>query len=156
MSSTSITALHLQFRLTGVKDYMLSDTPHRLTGRHVLQTIRQSCLIDTWQFQYCTYRPWCKIRFIKPTLHALKCEHDAQSPTCWHFLSAIFREFLYGLKLWHYVSKCFSEWLRLTLQTNSKDTILTDVKIPRWWHSKNAESCRRLCIYLVHISNNVK
>jgi hypothetical protein len=45
-------------------------------------------------------------KFIGPTLHALKCEHDrcAISYMFRHFLSAVMRQFLYRLKL------CPSNW----------------------------------------------
>ena len=38
------------------------------------------------------------------------------------------------------------------LWTNSKDTNVTYIRTPCWWHSGSAETCRILCIYCVHIA----
>lgn len=106
----------------------------------------------------------------KPLLHALKCEHNRHtiSYMLWHFLSIIIRESLYRLKLcpsnwsivWgtatHWHSHCVSEWLWLTLQTNLNHITLTDIRTSWWWHSGCTETCRRLCIYCVHISLHVR
>jgi len=73
-----------------------------------------------------------------------------------HFLSAFIREYLCQLK--SCPSNCFVLWvtvnhrLWLTLRTSSKDTTLADTSIPWWRHSRNAETCRRLCVYFFPIA----
>jgi len=29
---------------------------------------------------------------------------------------------------------------------------ITCIRTPWWWHSRSSETCRRLCIYWIHIS----
>jgi hypothetical protein len=49
---------------------------------------------------------------------------------------------------------CFgTSWV--PLRANSKDTNVTCLRTPWWWHSRNAETLR-LCIYCVHISLHEK
>jgi hypothetical protein len=58
-------------------------------------------MADLLKFACCTCRAWCKIQFVRPTLHELKCEHDKYTVSYMfrHFLSVIIRESLYRLKL---------------------------------------------------------
>ena len=51
---------------------------------------------------------------------------------------------------------CANERECLKLQTNSKDTTLTNVRTPWWCHSRSVKTCRILCIYRVHISVHVR
>jgi len=57
---------------------------------------------------------------------------------------------------------CMMQKFSLSKQTyvhwnmnSSKDTSVTDIRTPWWWHTRSAETCRRQCIYHVHISVHV-
>ena len=92
---------------------------------------------------------------IKPALHALKYEHNRHTPFYMfrHFLSVFIRQYLYGLK------SCHSPLLTVLVSdcdSHSKHTTSTHTSTPWWWHSISAETCRRLCVYCVHISAHVR
>jgi len=49
---------------------------------------------------------------------------------------------------------CASEWLCITLRTNSKDTTLTDTRTPWWWHSRRIETWEGIvCLLYSHFSD---
>jgi len=69
--------------------------------------------------------------------------------------------------MWHFLcfqsnlNTCASEWLCQWatvphITTNSTDTPLTNTRAPWTWDSRSAVTCRRLCIYHVHISVHVR
>jgi hypothetical protein len=67
----------LKYNIYNIIQLMISIAPTPF-GRGEQKEL-QVQVLDYWIFffffKYCTYRAWCKIQFIRPTLHALKCEH---------------------------------------------------------------------------------
>jgi len=90
------------------------------TVNHILEVLTSSCTVDT-------------IQFVKPTLHALKCEHNRFTiyRMFRHFLSAIIRESLHRLKL--YLSNWSLMWGTVTART---DIFSISTKTIFWFTNK--------------------